>query len=233
MGNRKWTCQRLHRLLPKWEGVTLACLRALSSPQCYLLSFMSLHHFHPCIPDRRCSDCFKSDVSQHNSSFLRDHRQCAGVARHVQSRINLHTLKGEMKHWRQHLKIVNSLQILSHTQTNRMVYAREIRFLYDSIVRGNHFPNLIRRETAQQCISKVSFYYWMFCFCCLAAEIHQDSNTSLERTDNTVSVAPGVLEFCTITLFSLFLGLVDMCISKRYVRNNWYVCVCVCIQICR
>lgn len=53
-------------------------------------------------------------------------------------------------------------------------------------------------------------------FCCLAAEIHQDSaklNACLEKTDSMTSVATDVPEFCTIALFSLFLVLVAMSIS--------------------
>lgn len=62
-----------------------------------------------------------------HSSFLRDHLWSAGVDQHVHSCIHLQTHTGKGNNKGQHLKIVNSLQILSQTRTHWIVYAHEMR----------------------------------------------------------------------------------------------------------
>lgn len=155
MGNRKWRCQRLHSLHPRWGVLTLLSLSLLSIPQYFdsvfffllhlaLLSVLSssqqtpsfvtdpivyLLYLPPVLPSfstlHPLQEVFRILWIRHvpaHSGFQRDRHQCAGSTRHAQSRINLHARIHTHTHTREKeiWKKVNSLRILSQTQTNQM-----------------------------------------------------------------------------------------------------------------
>lgn len=110
-----------------------------------------------------------------------------------------------------------------------MVYAHEIKFCTTVLSEEILSPNLL---DIKQLSSAFQSLILNVLFCCLAAEIHQDSaklNASLEQTDSTL-LPPASLNSAQ-SHYSLFLWFRLMCVSLDGMCVTPDICVC--IQICK